>query len=31
MATSEHSLVFSDRGSLLNRIYPLVKLIWVLL
>lgn len=29
MATSEHSLVFSDRGSLLNRIYPLVKLIWV--
>jgi energy-coupling factor transport system permease protein len=31
MPASEHSLVFSERGSLLNRIYPLVKLFWVVL
>jgi energy-coupling factor transport system permease protein len=30
MAASEHSLAFVERQSLLNRIYPLVKLAWVL-
>lgn len=29
MASSEHSLAFVDRGSIMNRIYPLVKLAWV--
>jgi energy-coupling factor transport system permease protein len=29
MTVSEHSLAFTERSSLLNRIYPLVKLIWV--
>lgn len=29
MASSEHSLAYIDRGSVLNRIYPLVKLAWV--
>ncbi len=29
MASAEHSLAYVDRASLLNRIYPLVKLIWV--
>lgn len=27
---SNHSLAFTDRGSVLNRIYPLVKLAWVI-
>lgn len=31
MAANEHSLAFTERGSLLNRIYPLVKLGWVVL
>ena len=30
MAESDHSLAFLERGSLLNRVYPLVKLAWVL-
>ncbi len=29
MASDEHSLAFEERGSLLNRLYPLVKLAWV--
>ncbi len=29
MAADEHSLAFVERGSILNRIYPLVKLAWV--
>jgi len=29
MAASEHSLAFVERRSVLNRIYPLVKLAWV--
>ena len=29
MSTAEHSLAFLDRGSTLNRVYPLVKLAWV--
>jgi energy-coupling factor transport system permease protein len=29
MSTSEHSLAFVERSSLLNRLYPLVKLAWV--
>jgi len=29
MAASEQNLMFKYRGSLLNRIYPLVKLVWV--
>jgi energy-coupling factor transport system permease protein len=31
MAQSEHSLIYIDRDSLLHRIYPLVKLVWVFL
>ena len=29
MAAGDHSLAFIERNSLLNRIYPLVKLAWV--
>lgn len=29
MAANEHSLAFVERGSVLNQIYPLVKLAWV--
>lgn len=29
MAAEEHALAFVERGSILNRIYPLVKLAWV--
>jgi energy-coupling factor transport system permease protein len=29
MASDDHSLAFEERGSLLNHLYPLVKLIWV--
>jgi energy-coupling factor transport system permease protein len=31
MAASEHSLAFVERESVLNHIYPLVKLAWVLI
>lgn len=31
MSSAEHALAFEERGSLLNRIYPLVKLAWVVL
>jgi energy-coupling factor transport system permease protein len=29
MAAGDHALAFVERSSLLNRVYPLVKLIWV--
>ncbi|MBN2626366.1 MAG: energy-coupling factor transporter transmembrane protein EcfT [Spirochaetales bacterium] len=28
---AEHDLSYKDRGSVLNRVYPLVKLVWVFL
>jgi energy-coupling factor transport system permease protein len=31
MASNEHSLAFEERGSYLNQLYPLVKLIWVVI
>jgi energy-coupling factor transport system permease protein len=29
MPSDDHSLAFEERGSLLNHLYPLVKLVWV--
>jgi len=31
MAASEHSLRYVDRDSMIHRIYPLIKLVWVVL